>query len=113
MPLVPAVRPSTPGLLLDLVRTAGTISRVELAQSTGLTAGTITHIVRKLIHGGLLHEVGRVQSARGTPRRLLQINPGAGAAVRVERDGSTPTVLLVDLAGLSLEAAALPGSGPD
>src|SRR4051794_13133118 len=113
MPLVPAVRPSTPGLLLDRVRTAGTISRVELAQSTGLTAGTITHIVRKLIHGGLLHEVGRVQSARGTPRRLLQINPGAGAAVGVQLDRATATVVLVDFAGHTLDAVALPGSGPD
>jgi predicted NBD/HSP70 family sugar kinase len=111
MSLVATARPSTAGLLLDLVRTAGTISRVELAQSSGLTAGTITHIVRDLIQNGLVHEVGRSQSARGTPRRLLQINPQAGVAIGVQLDRTTATVVLVDFAGHTLATAGLRGAG--
>jgi hypothetical protein len=75
MPRGPDPRPSTAALLLDLVRTAGTISRVELAGLAWLTAGTITNVVRGPIQGGLVHEVGRARAARGTPQCLIQINP--------------------------------------
>jgi predicted NBD/HSP70 family sugar kinase len=111
MPPGPTPRPSTTRLLLDLVRTAGTLSRVELAEVTGLTAGTITNVVRDLILGGLVHEVGRSPSARGTPRRLIQINPEAGFAVGVQLDRCTTTVVLVDFAGRTLATIGLPGAG--
>lgn len=104
-------RPSTTGLLLDLVRTAGTLSRVELAQASGLTAGTITNVMRDLIQGGLVHEVGRARSARGTPRRLIQINPEAGYAVGAQLDRCTATVVLVDFAGRTLATAGMRGAG--
>jgi predicted NBD/HSP70 family sugar kinase len=106
-----STRPSTSGLLLDLVRTAGTLSRVELAEATGLTAGTITNVMRELIQGGLVHEVGRSPSARGTPRRLIQINPAAGFAVGAQLDRCTTTVVLVDFAGRTLATVRLPGAG--
>jgi predicted NBD/HSP70 family sugar kinase len=107
----PATRPSTTGLLLDLVRTAGTVSRVELVEAAGLTAGTITNVVRDLIDGGLVHEVGRARTTRGTPRRLIQINPEAGFAVGAQLDRCTTTVVLVDFAGRTQATAGLRGAG--
>lgn len=107
------VRSPTTGLLLDLVRTAGTVSRVELAEAAGLTAGTITNVVRDLIDGGLVHEVGRAPSTRGTPRRLIQINPAAGFAVGAQLDRFTTTIVLVDFAGRTLSTAGLRGAGGD
>jgi predicted NBD/HSP70 family sugar kinase len=109
----PSIRPSTTSRLLDLIRATGTISRVELAEATGLTAGTITNVMRGLIADGLVHEVGRARSSRGTPRRLIQINPDAGLAVGVQIDRSSATVVLVDFAGRTLATAALPGAGQD
>jgi predicted NBD/HSP70 family sugar kinase len=106
-------RPSTAGRLLDLVRTAGTISRVELVEESGLTAGTITNVVRDLIDDGLLHDVGRAQWTGGKPRRLLQINPDAGFALGTQLDESTTTVVLVDFAGRTLASSRLPGAGHD
>jgi hypothetical protein len=57
-------------------RTPGGISRVELVAETGLTAQTVSNIVRRLLAQELIVESGRVQSAvRGKPRTLLQVEP--------------------------------------
>ena len=107
------VRPSTTSRLLDLVRTSGTISRVELAEATGLTAATITNVMRDLIRDGLVHEVGQSPSTGGKPRRLLEINPEAGLAVGAQLDRTTTTVVLVDFAGRTLATVGLRGAGQD
>ncbi|PRY56702.1 ROK family transcriptional regulator [Glycomyces artemisiae] len=103
--------------VLDLLRTEGTISRVELAERTGLTAATITNTVRPLIADGLVRESGRdPQPGRGQPRRLLQLVADAWYAVGVQIDRTTTTIEVLDFAGGRIAAADLPGtggSGPD
>ncbi|HJY46665.1 MAG TPA: helix-turn-helix domain-containing protein, partial [Propionibacteriaceae bacterium] len=44
-------------------RTPGGISRVELVAETGLTAQTVSNIVRRLLAQEFIVESGRVQSA--------------------------------------------------
>ncbi|WP_309111180.1 hypothetical protein [Saccharothrix sp.] len=41
-----ASRSKTRGLVLDVIRAARTISRVELAEATGLTGATISEVRR-------------------------------------------------------------------
>ncbi|MCK9795830.1 ROK family transcriptional regulator [Isoptericola sp. 4D.3] len=97
--------------LLDLVRTRGTISRVELAQLSGLTSPTVTHVVRGLLDLGLVHEVGVQQRGRGQPRRLLSVTADAGYAVGIQVDLTTTTVVVVDFAGTTVASTGLRGSG--
>lgn len=107
-------RVTTTGRILDLLRTQGTLSRVELAGRTGLTAATITHAVRRLIEGGLVHEVGLdPQQGRGQPRRLLELNAASWCAVGIQIDRTTTTIVVLDFAGGRIAHAGLRGSGGD
>jgi predicted NBD/HSP70 family sugar kinase len=75
-------------------------SRVELVAATGLTAQTVSNIVRRLLDEGLVVEGDRVQSAvRGKPRTLVQVQPSARHAVGVHIDPATLTFVLIDVAG--------------
>ncbi|WP_159795305.1 ROK family transcriptional regulator [Puerhibacterium puerhi] len=103
---------ATAARMLDLLRTAGTLSRVELAEQSGLTAATITNVVRRLIDDGLVHEVGRESlQGRGQPRRLLELDPSAWYAVGIQVDRTTTTIVVVDFAGGRVASAGLRGSG--
>ena len=88
-------------VVLDAIRRAPTgISRVELVTETGLTAQTVSNIVRRLIDDEVVGESGRVKPmSRGKPRTLLQVRPDARFAVGVHVDPATLTYVLIDLAG--------------
>jgi predicted NBD/HSP70 family sugar kinase len=88
-------------VLFDAIRRAPDgISRVELVGETGLTAQTVSNIVRRLLDQGMVVESGRVQSAvRGKPRTLVRVQPDARFAVGVHVDPATLTFVLIDVAG--------------
>ena len=104
-------RMSTLAVVLDLIRERTTVSRVELAEATGLTQATMTHAVRKLIALGFVHEVGTARSTRGTPRRLLELQPDARHMVGLQFDRYTALGVVVDLAGRVVAQRAMPGAG--
>lgn len=78
-----AVGPGSRALVVDLVRSAGQISRVELTQATGLTQPAISIIVRKLLADGVIIEVGNSASTGGKPRSLLSINARARLGIGI------------------------------
>ena len=62
------------------------VTRVQLAQLTGLTTATITNLVTELINEGLVTEEGILQSDQpkvGRPQKVLQLIPDARFAVGV------------------------------
>ncbi|MCD0443178.1 MarR family transcriptional regulator [Glycomyces sp. A-F 0318] len=101
----------TVALVLDLLRERTTVSRVELAEATGLTRATMTNAVRKLIALGFVHEVGTARSHRGTPRRLLRLQPAACHMVGVQFDRYAAVGVVVDLAGRVVAQREMPGAG--
>jgi len=105
-------RASAAGRVLDLLRSEGVLSRVELAELTGLTPATITNTVRPLIVDGLVREAGLdPQPGRGQPRRLLSLEAGAWHALGIQVDRTTTTIVLLDFAGERIASASLPGTG--
>ncbi|MGW4214440.1 ROK family protein [Lentzea sp. NPDC004789] len=90
---------STRATVLDLVRAAGTISRVGLVNATGLTGGTISTVVRGLIDEGLVVETGHAESTGGKRRVMLQLNHFARYAVGVHLDDARITCVLTNLGG--------------
>lgn len=98
--------------VLRLVRTAGGegVSRVELAQASGLTAQAISKIVARLTDDGLLAEVGRRPSTGGKPRTLLRLVADARVAVGVQLGREELRVLLVDLTGRTVAVRTAPSS---
>lgn len=96
-----ALRSHNTALVLDLLRTAGTdgISRLELADRTGLTPQAVSKITARLRESGLATEAGRRASTGGKPRTVLRLVPEAGHAVGVHLDRDELRVVLVDLTG--------------
>jgi transposase-like protein len=81
------VREFNQQVVLETIRGAGGVSRVEIARQTGLTAQTISNIVRRLIAEGLVTEDGkRPLAGGGKPRVRLRINADAGYALGVQID---------------------------
>ncbi|WP_436851214.1 ROK family transcriptional regulator [Streptomyces asoensis] len=96
-----ALRSHNAALVLDLLRTAGPdgISRLELAERTGLTPQAVSKITARLRVEGLVAEAGRRASTGGKPRTVLRLVPEAGHAVGVHLDRDELRVVLADLDG--------------
>lgn len=104
---------SSRSLVLDAIRAAGTVSRVELTQSTGLTGATISTVVRRLINDGLVVESGRGESTGGKPRVLLQLEPSSRYAIGINLDHAGIHFAISDLGGSIVDSGTLPGAGSD
>jgi predicted NBD/HSP70 family sugar kinase len=115
---LPALRSHNMALVLDLLRTAGAegISRLELAERTGLTPQAVSKITARLRADGLAAEAGRRASTGGKPRTVLRLVPEAGHAVGLHLDRDELRAVLVDLTGAVVgeERTSLDlGAGPE
>lgn len=90
---------TTRSQVLELVRTRAPISRVELAEHTGLTQAAISHAVRALLDEGLLRETGDREWTGGKPRVMLTLDPLARCAVGVQLGADWVVVVLTDARG--------------
>lgn len=67
------VRRANRSVLLRHLFFGGPVSRQELADLTGLSAGTVTNVVIDLLDDGLVIEAGTKESDGGRPRTLLEL----------------------------------------
>lgn len=100
----PGVGSYNQALVLDHVRRSGSLSRVELAASTGLSAQTVSNIAQRLLDQGIIEEAGRPFRSdepprRGKPRTLLRLVPGSRFAVGVHLDPSLITTVVLSIDG--------------
>ena len=107
----PPPRFGSRGRALELIRSRGPISRIELAQSTGLTQATISHVVRNLIRDGLVSEVGRGGPTGGKPRMMLEINPNARLGIGVQLGLESIVYVVVNLSGSVVGRLSTQGAG--
>src|SRR5688572_5576989 len=105
---LPAAGPGSRALIVDVIRSAVTISRGELTERTGLTQPSISNIVRDLIADGIIHEIGSTDSAQGRPRKLIAINPANRFGVGFHFGPDTVTCVAIDLTGGVIGREALP-----
>ncbi|WP_405694579.1 ROK family protein [Streptomyces sp. NBC_01185] len=107
---LPALRHHNASLVLDLLRIAGEqgISRLELAERTGLTPQAVSKITARLRAEGLAAEAGRLASTGGKPRTVLRLVPDAGYAVGLHLDRDELTAVLADLAGTTVATRTFP-----
>ncbi|MER7315376.1 MULTISPECIES: ROK family transcriptional regulator [Streptomyces] len=107
---LPSLRHHNASLVLDLLRAAGErgISRLELAERTGLTPQAVSKITTRLRAEGLAAEAGRLASTGGKPRTVLRLVPDAGYAVGLHLDRDGTTAVLVDLAGTPVATRTTP-----
>ncbi|MEV2272880.1 ROK family transcriptional regulator [Nonomuraea africana] len=86
-------------VVLEAIQASDGISRVQIAARAGLTAQTVSVIVRRLLDEGLVVEDGSLPSSGGKPRTILRVDPAAGYAIGVHFDPGEVSYVLADLAG--------------
>lgn len=108
-----AAGPGSRALIVDLIRSSGPISRVELVKVTGLTQPTISNIVRRLIDDGVVRETGDTVATRGKPRTLLVINSRAAYGVGIHVGADALTCVVTDTRGgtVGRQLVAAPAQG--
>jgi predicted NBD/HSP70 family sugar kinase len=89
----------THSAILDLIRSGGVVSRIELAHRSGLTGASISRIVKQLLEEGVVVEVGFGDRTGGKRRTLIQLNAPARHAIGVTLDFDSNTYVLTDLSG--------------
>ena len=89
-------------VVLGAIQASKRTSRAEIAQQTGLTAQTVSVIVRRLIEQGIVGEGGSLPSKGGKPRKALHIIPSAANAVGIHFDPLGVSIVVVDLLGQPL-----------
>jgi predicted NBD/HSP70 family sugar kinase len=89
----------TTGMIFDLIRSAGTVSRVELAGRSGLTEASVSRIVKQLLADGVVAETGRGVSTGGKRPTLLELNASSRHAIGVFLSDTRISFVLTDLAG--------------
>jgi predicted NBD/HSP70 family sugar kinase len=105
-------RPGARESILDAIRSAEQLSRVELASLTGLTEAAVSMAVRRLLDEGLVVETGRTPTG-GKPRTLLRLDPAARLSVGIHLDESATTYVLTGQTGGVISRLARPApAGP-
>lgn len=101
------------GQLIDAIRQAGQVSRVELVHQMGSNAATVSTAVRRLIDEGLVVESGRAASTGGKPAVLLSLVPDSRFALGVSLDHSGISYVVVNLGGAVVGRLRRRGAGAD
>jgi predicted NBD/HSP70 family sugar kinase len=98
---LPRIADFNQAVILNAIRHAPDgLSRVELAELTGLSAQSISNITRRLLDRDLISEAGTlVPAGRGKPRTLLRLHAYGHFAIGVHIDPTVTTVALLDLVG--------------
>ena len=99
------------GRLLDIIRSSGPVSRVEIAERTGLTRASVSNIVRVLLERGLVDEVGLGDSTGGKRRTMLAISPTARFGVGVHLKAEQVTYVVTNMAGGMIGRQQARGAG--
>jgi predicted NBD/HSP70 family sugar kinase len=104
------VRRHNRAMLLTAIRRAGGLSRIELAERSGLTPQAVSKIVPELIGAGLLDELRLPATGVGKPRTRLAIHPEARYALGVQLERDEVQVVLTDMLGtvVAVTTTALP-----
>lgn len=94
-------------VVLQAIRTSGTMTRAELTAITGLTPPTVGNITARLLSDGLIRPDGRILGGRGQPALKFTIDPEGAFALGLNIDRDHVTLVTMDLAGHIRDRASL------
>lgn len=85
--------------VLNIIRAKEGVSRIELAESTGLSATAVGSIVRELIRASFIHETGEGISSGGRRPVKLQLKPRSHYGIGVDIDARFVYLTIIDHSG--------------
>jgi glucokinase len=89
--------------ILKLLRDFGSCSRADLVRASGLSAPTVTNVVRDLLRKGLIEALGEGESSGGRPPDMIRFHAERGCLLAVQISSINLGFLLTDLNGIELE----------
>ncbi|HEY8426664.1 MAG TPA: ROK family transcriptional regulator [Limnochordales bacterium] len=93
------VRALNKGIVLNLLRSRGPISRADIAKATGLNKATVSALINELSRQHLVREVGMGESSGGRRPRLLMLHAGAAFAIGADLGVDYSLVVALNLHG--------------
>jgi predicted NBD/HSP70 family sugar kinase len=85
--------------VLDVVRSAGAISRAEIARRSGLSKPTVSLALDGLLAARLVHHVGHSTGSKGPRAKLFELDPGSGWVVGVDVGRRWVRAAVADITG--------------
>jgi len=114
-PLTPPLSSSVKPLrqqVFEAIRAAGSIARVDVARSVGISPGSVTSITAELLEAGLIEETGPPQrdgdAGRGRPPVALSVRPRARHVAGIKLSSPSHSAVIVDFAGNRIGEASAP-----
>lgn len=108
-----SVRSYNERLLLSLLLQNDGITRLEIGESTGLSAQTVSVLVRSLEQEGLVMK-GKAQKGRvGPPTTPVALNPEGAYSVGISIGSRRSHIVLIDFVGAVRFHATLPNPEPN
>lgn len=89
--------------ILRLLRESGSCSRADLVRASGLSAPTVTNVVKDLLSADLVEPLGEGPSSGGRPPDMLRFKAERGCLLAVEITARNISFLLADLNGSELD----------
>jgi predicted NBD/HSP70 family sugar kinase len=95
--------------ILNSIRDAGQISRVEIAEKTGQSRASVTNITALLIERKLIHETRHQHNpTRGRRRVMLSLNPDAAYIIGIKIAAFRLSFAVVDFVGDVITSLSIP-----
>ena len=88
---------------MSLLRECGSCSRADLVRASGLSAPTITNVVKDLLSENLVEPLGEGESSGGRPPDMIRFKAERGCVLGVEITAESISFLLADLNGNELD----------
>src|SRR5262249_34990328 len=93
------MRDSNERLVLSLVRPHGSLAKTEIARMTGLSAQTVSVIMRELEEEGLLFRQEPVRGKIGQPSIPMALNPDGAYFLGLKIGRRSAELVLIDFLG--------------
>ena len=90
--------------ILRLLREVGSCSRADLVRSSGLSAPTVTNVVKDLLVEDLVEPLGEGESSGGRPPDMIRFKAERGCMLAIEITASRILYLLSNLNGEEIDA---------
>jgi N-acetylglucosamine repressor len=99
-------------IVLNIVRERQPISRVAIAELTGLEEGTVSRIIQRFLHSGLVYEKGLGSSTPvgGRKPRYVHLNPTKSCAIGVDIGAVETLLALSDFNGRLQHVRKIPNT---
>jgi glucokinase len=90
--------------ILKLLRECGSCSRADLVRASGLSAPTVTNVVKDLLAESLVEPLGEGESSGGRPPDMIRFRAERGCLLAVGISADSLSFLLTDLNGSEIDA---------